>query len=190
MSLLPFSVRTLLALFCLNVAAAVPPAAANGDQLWIEVDLSDRVLVVHHGSAPPEHYEIAVGRPGHRTPQGTFAMDSIVWNPGWVPPDRDWAKGARIRRPGDPGNPMQGAKIFFRKPYYYIHGTNDPESLGDAASHGCIRMAPDDVVRLARLVMEHAGEPRTDSWFDWILSNPDQSVSVSLQRPVRLVVAE
>ena len=170
----------------IGAADSRPGPAAN--DLWVEVDLSDRVLTVHHDSAPPAHHQVAVGRPGHRTPEGSFEMDSIVWNPGWVPPDRDWAKDARVRRPGDPNNPMQAAKIFFRKPYYYIHGTNDPESLGEAASHGCIRMDPEEVTRLARLLMEHAGEARSDAWFDWIRENPDHSVSVSLPQPIRLVI--
>ena len=172
----------------------MPLAAGTGfivpDELEVEVDLSDRELLVHHGEASPTVYEVAVGAHGHATPRGEFLMDSIVWNPGWIPPDSDWAKGARARRPGDPNNPMQGAKIFFRKPYYYIHGTNDVESLGDAASHGCVRMSPEAVVLLARAIMEHAGEPRTDEWFEWIKANPDRSVSVSLPRPVRLRIRQ
>ncbi len=174
----------------LLVQLATPGEPPILHDLAIEVDVSARQLLVYHADASPVTYEIAVGAHGHATPRGDFEMDSIVWNPGWVPPDSDWAKGARARKPGDPNNPMQGAKIFFRKPYYYIHGTNDIDSLGDAASHGCVRMNPDEVVKLARLIMEHAGEPRTDAWFDWIRDNPDKFVSVSLPRPVRLTVRE
>jgi murein L,D-transpeptidase YcbB/YkuD len=180
--------HVIVALLLLPIAGRAAPEVRH--DLEVEVDLSERRLVVHHGDGAPTIYEVAIGAHGHATPRGQFAMDSIVWNPGWVPPDSDWAKGARARRPGDPENPMQGAKIFFRKPYYYIHGTNDVESLGDAASHGCVRMNPEDVVVLARVIMEHAGEPRADSWFDWIKANADKSVSVSLPRPVRLNIHE
>jgi L,D-transpeptidase ErfK/SrfK len=51
---------------------------------------------------------------------------------------------------------MQAVKIYFRAPYYFIHGTNNPESIGEAASHGCIRMVPDDARELARRI-ERAG---------------------------------
>ena len=51
---------------------------------------------------------------------------------------------------------MQGVKIYFRAPYYYIHGTNNPGSIGEAASHGCIRMTEEDAVALARRI-ERAG---------------------------------
>jgi lipoprotein-anchoring transpeptidase ErfK/SrfK len=52
---------------------------------------------------------------------------------------------------------MQGVKIYFKAPYYFIHGTNDPDSMGEAASHGCIRMVPDDAVALARRIQEAGG---------------------------------
>lgn len=101
-------------------------------------------------------YGIAVGRPSHPTPTGSFTTGDIVWNPSWTPPPTDWARNKRYQPPGVPANPMQGVKIYFRAPYYFIHGTNDPESIGEAASHGCIRMAPDDAVALARRI-ERAG---------------------------------
>jgi lipoprotein-anchoring transpeptidase ErfK/SrfK len=52
---------------------------------------------------------------------------------------------------------MQGVKIYFNPPYYFIHGTNDPGSIGEAASHGCIRMTEDDAVSLARRIQEAGG---------------------------------
>ena len=57
---------------------------------------------------------------------------------------------------------MQGVKIYFQAPYYYIHGTNDPGSIGEAASHGCIRMAPDDAINLAHRIQDAGGTARLD----------------------------
>ena len=51
---------------------------------------------------------------------------------------------------------MQAVKIYFRAPYYFIHGTNDPDSIGEAASHGCLRMTPEDATSLAHRI-ERAG---------------------------------
>ena len=59
----------------------------------------------------------------------------------------DWARDLDYQPPGAPANPMQGVKIYFQAPYYFIHGTNDPESIGEAASHGCIRMTARDAVQ-------------------------------------------
>jgi hypothetical protein len=60
------------------------------------------------------------------------------------PPPTDWAANKTYQPPGAAANPMQAVKIYFQAPYYFIHGTNRPESIGEAASHGCIRMVPED----------------------------------------------
>jgi len=150
------TIRTFLLTTLLGVAATAAPALAKqpigNSPLRLEVDLSERRLYVHHGGSVVETFEIAVGQPGHRTPTGEFTIDRIIWNPRWVPPESDWAKGETRKQPGDPDNPMQGAKLFFRYPAYYIHGTNAPASLGEAASHGCIRMHVSDVIDLYRRV--------------------------------------
>jgi lipoprotein-anchoring transpeptidase ErfK/SrfK len=97
-------------------------------------------------------YGVAIGRPGHPTPTGSFRTGDIVYNPPWRPPPQDWARDLEPQPGGSPDNPMQGVKIFFQEPYYFIHGTNDPGSIGEAASHGCIRMTRRDAVRLARTI--------------------------------------
>jgi lipoprotein-anchoring transpeptidase ErfK/SrfK len=52
---------------------------------------------------------------------------------------------------------MQGVKIYFREPWYYIHGTNDPGSIGTAASRGCLRMRASEAKELARLIERSGG---------------------------------
>jgi lipoprotein-anchoring transpeptidase ErfK/SrfK len=122
----------------------------------IVVNLSARELSVVEDGDVVVTYGIAVGRPTHPTPTGRFRTGDIVWNPSWTPPPTDWARNKRYQPPGAAANPMQGVKIYFRAPYYYIHGTNNPGSIGEAASHGCIRMTEDDAVALARRI-ERAG---------------------------------
>lgn len=124
--------------------------------LELKVDLSERKMYVIEGGEVVQTYNIAVGKPSNPTPTGRFRTGRIEWNPSWNPPNTPWARGQKPRAPGDPKNPMQGVKIFFREPTYYIHGTNDPASIGEAASHGCIRMTVDDAVALARRI-ERAG---------------------------------
>ena len=112
--------------------------------LSLKVDLSERVLRVIEGGEVVQTFDVAVGSRKYPTPTGGFRTGRIEWNPRWVPPDSWWARKLRPREGGDPRNPMQGVKIYFREPAYYIHGTNDPESIGRAASHGCIRMRVSD----------------------------------------------
>ena len=122
----------------------------------LEVSLSARELrVVEHG-ATITTYGVAVGRPKHPTPTGTFRTGDIVWNPSWTPPPTNWAANKTYQPPDAAANPMQAVKIYFQAPYYYIHGTNSPGSIGEAASHGCIRMVPEDASALARRI-ERAG---------------------------------
>lgn len=84
---------------------------------------------------------------------------------------------------------MKTVKIFFSEPDYYIHGTGDTESLGTAASHGCLRMSPSDVAEVARLVMEHGGAEREESWFERVIGGRETRV-VRLPRPVVMSVVE
>ena len=74
--------------------------------------------------------------------------------------------------------------MFFREPTYYLHGTNDEESVGDAVSHGCVRMRNDDIIELAKLVMKHGGEPREPGWFQRILNRVRSTHEVRLSTPV------
>jgi len=122
----------------------------------LKIDLSERKLYVMEGGKTVKTYSVAVGTPSHPTPTGQFRTGRIVWNPGWNPPDSPWARGEKPRAPGDPKNPMRGVKIYFREPAYFIHGTNDPASIGSAASHGCVRMTEADAKALARRI-EAAG---------------------------------
>jgi lipoprotein-anchoring transpeptidase ErfK/SrfK len=128
----------------------------QGPGMELRVDLSARRLRVVEDGKTVHTYPIAVGRPSNPTPTGRFRTGRIEWNPSWNPPNSPWARGMKPRAPGDPKNPMRGVKIYFREPAYYIHGTNDPASIGQAASRGCIRMTEGDAISLARRI-ERAG---------------------------------
>jgi len=164
---------------------ALDPAAS----ITLRVDLGERRLRVIEGGRVTKTYIVSVGKQGHRTPQGTYSMRRIQWNPSWVPPpNREWARGLEARGPGDPRNPMGRVKIFFREPTYFIHGTPDEGSLGGAVSHGCIRMRNADAIELAKLLMERGGRPEPASWFERVLGRADRTQEVTLPRPVTLTV--
>ena len=153
----------------------------------LHASISDREIVLQSGDSTVARYPVAVGMSKYPTPRGNFAIRKIVWNPAWVPPDADWAKKKTPKPPGHPKNPMKVVKLFFQEPDYYIHGTGDTESLGEAASHGCLRMAPDDVADLARLVMEYGGAAKDDDWYDRAIADK-QTRTVILPKPVQLTI--
>lgn len=135
--------------------AEAPPVAWEDASLRVRIDLSERRLYLEDGGEVIERYGVAVGTTRHPTPRGTFQVRRVIWNPRWVPPKAEWAEDKVAREPGDPKNPMGRVKIFFKEPDYYVHGTNAPETIGQAASHGCVRMTNDDVIALGRLLVEH-----------------------------------
>jgi lipoprotein-anchoring transpeptidase ErfK/SrfK len=181
----------------LAVAAlgAGSPAPAEGtrvpardEDFYLTVDLSSRMLSVVDNGETVASYPVAVGQPRHPTPTGEYRIRHIVWNPRWVPPDARWARGRRPRDPGDPRNPMGRVKLFFHDPDLYVHGTHDTDSLGEAESHGCVRMSNSAVIRVARLVMEHGGEPRSAGWFRRVLDRFTDTRQVYLSKPVLIKI--
>lgn len=172
-------------------AGAAPTRVVAPDpvaSVRLEVDLSERTLSVYHGGELMNQFDVAVGEPEHPTPEGSFGIDRIIWNPDWVPPNVEWAEDETRTAPDDPDNPMVGAKLFFKYPDYYIHGTDAPHTLGSAASHGCIRMNPADVKNLGEFVQEHGGESRSDAWYERVQRNDHSKHEVTLPDPVSLKI--
>jgi lipoprotein-anchoring transpeptidase ErfK/SrfK len=166
-----------------TMAAGAPSEEAVAP-VRLEVDISERVLYVHHNGEVMNTFPVAVGEPGHPTPTGDFNIDRLIWDPSWVPPNAEWAEDREKKDPADPDNPMEAAKLFFKYPDYYIHGTDATHTLGEAESHGCVRMRPADVEQLAKFVQEHGGEHRSDAWYERVMSREEPKVEISLSDPV------
>jgi L,D-transpeptidase ErfK/SrfK len=166
--------------------AEIEAAAFEDAPFRLRVDLSERRLYVEENGQVVKTYPIAVGKPQHPTPRGSFAVRRVIWNPRWVPPNSEWARGKTPKAPGDPNNPMGRVKAFFREPTYYLHGTDDEASIGKAASHGCVRLRNDDIVELSRLLVEHGGAPIDPGMMQRILNRVRQEHEVRLSRPVPL----
>jgi lipoprotein-anchoring transpeptidase ErfK/SrfK len=159
--------------------------------LEITANLRSRMLVVRQGGMTLKTFAVSVGKDRYPTPTGTFRIRKMIWNPSWrPPPNSDWARGKTAKGPGEPGNPMKVVKIFFKEPTYYIHGTGDVESLGSAASHGCLRMDPEEVAELAKLIMEHGGQPREENWFLRIMHSRREEKPIYLDNPVWLTITD
>lgn len=185
--------RSLIALFAVPLAGALvfgmsAARAPAASALTLEASLSDRKLTLKRDGDTIKSYDVAIGAPAHPTPTGSFTIRKIVWNPAWTPPDEKWARGSTRKSPGHPANPMKMVKIFFQEPDYYIHGTGATESLGEAASHGCLRMDPNDAAEVALMVMENGGVARDWDWVKGILGLGEQRiVTVQQTAPLSIV---
>ncbi|RMF38809.1 MAG: L,D-transpeptidase [Alphaproteobacteria bacterium] len=122
----------------------------------IVIDSASRFLYLIEENGTALRYAVAVGKPGFSwTGEGQIARTS-KW-PSWTPPGSMIRRQPSLRRwrhgmPGSPKNPL-GARalyIYFgeRDSLYRIHGTNNPKSIGTAASSGCFRMFNHDVIDL------------------------------------------
>lgn len=104
-------------------------------------------------------YPIAVGAEGFATPHGLYVINTRAKHPEWLVPDSQWAVDAGLTpgtvvEGGAPENPLKERWLGITEPEdgVGIHGTEVLDSLGSKASHGCIRMDPDDVTELFDLV--------------------------------------
>jgi lipoprotein-anchoring transpeptidase ErfK/SrfK len=93
-------------------------------------------------------YTVAVGQEGLETPEGLYAIQEKEENPTWNVPDSAWAGSlAGQSIPPGPSNPIKARWMGIYEGAG-IHGTEETESLGSAASHGCVRMSIPDVEEL------------------------------------------
>ncbi len=115
-----------------------------------------RQLRLYRHLHPVKTYVIAVGRIGLETAAGRYQIQTKAINPPWNVPREPWAGSlaGRIIPPGSPDNPLKARWMGFHDGEG-IHGTDDVNSLGTAASHGCIRMSVPDVKQLYRRVPLH-----------------------------------
>jgi lipoprotein-anchoring transpeptidase ErfK/SrfK len=164
--------------------AAREPERITDAPFYLTVDLSSRTLSAYKDGEKVGSYSVAVGQPDYPTPTGSYRIGHIVWNPSWVPPDSRWARNKRPTGPGDPDNPMGRVKMYFRDPDLYIHGTHDVDSLGEAESHGCIRMRNGEAIELARMVMRNGGSAQQPGWFRRVLNSITRTRAVYLSNPV------
>jgi lipoprotein-anchoring transpeptidase ErfK/SrfK len=109
----------------------------SAPQRVIVVSLEDRKLALVEDGQVKKVYPVAVGKPSTPSPEGTFTIERRVANP-------TYHHDGRTVPPG-PRNPVGTRWMGLSIHGYGIHGTNEPASIGKAASHGCIRMAKADL---------------------------------------------
>lgn len=155
--------------------------------LLLEVDIASRQLNVYRNERLVESNPVAVGSAEWPTPTGEWTVGQVIFNPRWHPPEESWAVDEEVAEPGDPDNPLGRAQLVYRAPNS-IHGTNAPESLGQAVSHGSIRVSNEVAIRLARMVMESGGATGSNADAERALANPTERVDIAIPNPVPIRV--
>jgi lipoprotein-anchoring transpeptidase ErfK/SrfK len=101
-------------------------------------------LVLGHGKAM--RYGIGVGREGF-TWTGTERVSRMKEWPDWFPPAEMIERQPYLPRmmAGGPGNPLGARALYLGHTLYRIHGTNQPSTIGQTVSSGCIRLLNEDI---------------------------------------------
>ena len=115
----------------------------------IVISTSEKFLYVVLGDNHALRYGIGVGRQGFQWSGMVKITRKTAW-PDWTPPPEMIARQPYLPRfmAGGPGNPMGARALYLGATVYRIHGTNQPETIGQAISSGCFRLANGDIVDL------------------------------------------
>jgi lipoprotein-anchoring transpeptidase ErfK/SrfK len=115
----------------------------------LKVDRGRFRIALYKKLRPVQIYPIAVGQAGLETPPGLYKIQNKSINPAWSVPNSPWAGSlaGTVIPGGIPSNPLK-ARWLGVYDGVGVHGTSDRGSIGTNASHGCIRMLIEDVVKL------------------------------------------
>ena len=126
----------------------VPRAAAPGT---VVVNLSDMRLYLFPASpGAPMSFPVGIGSEGWTTPVGTFTVVQKQANPAWYPTPSIRRENPDLPAmvPPGPDNPLGTHALRLSKGAILIHGTDTPFGVGRRASHGCLRLYPEDIPHL------------------------------------------
>lgn len=133
----------------------LPDAPRRG----IVINIAERRLYYYPGDPDDEAsavrvYPAAVGREEWETPTGLTHVAERIVDPPWFPPQSIREEAAKNgeplpgKVPPGPENPLGKHALRLGWNKHLIHGTNAPASIGQRASHGCVRLFPEDMERL------------------------------------------
>lgn len=110
----------------------------------IDTDRTQLYFVLGQGKAI--RYGVGVGRDGFRW-SGQQTITRVAQWPDWHPPAEMIERQPYLPRfmAGGPGNPLGARALYLGGTVYRIHGTNDPKTIGQFISSGCIRLLNEDI---------------------------------------------
>ncbi|POR45580.1 L,D-transpeptidase [Bosea psychrotolerans] len=115
----------------------------------IVINTTERRLYFVMPDGKAMRYGVGVGRPGFDWAGSQSITRKAEW-PSWTPPSQMLKRRPDLPRfmPGGPENPLGARAMYLGSTLYRIHGSNEPETIGQAVSSGCIRMLNEDVIDL------------------------------------------
>ena len=131
----------LMALMLVPGSSQTLPAAPKR---LVLVSIPDRKLALLEDCRVVTVYRVAVGAASSPSPTGEFEIINRITNPTYYHP--------HVVIPASAESPIGRRWLGLNRKGYGIHGTNEPHSIGRAASHGCIRMSNRDIAQFFRLV--------------------------------------
>jgi hypothetical protein len=155
-----------------------------------------RLFYFPPGGDRVETFPITIGFIGKNTPVGVTRIVSKEPSPTWYPPASIRAEEPELPAavPPGPDNPLGAYAMHLGWKYYLLHGTNKPDSIGRAVSHGCMRLYPEDVEKLFGEVgvgtsVRTVQEPATTGWqgdalYVQVYPSKSQTEEIDTMQPV------
>lgn len=129
----------------------LPESAHEG----VVINLAEmRMYLYLTPNSEPLTFPIGIGRDGLKTPMGVTSVVRKKEAPTWTPTDRMRKEDPTlpVSVPPGPDNPMGSHALYLGFPTVAIHGTNKPYGIGRRVSSGCIRMFPEDITQVFKMV--------------------------------------
>ncbi|WP_287129218.1 L,D-transpeptidase [Candidatus Cyanaurora vandensis] len=127
-----------------------PQEQQQQQKVSLTLDLQQRRLTVWSNGLKLHQFPVAVGKTNWTTPRGQFQILSKIPNPAW-----EHIRTGEQFPSGVPGNPLGPYYLGFKKlgrDEFGLHGTNQPQSIGKAITHGCVRLQNQHIQVLYPLV--------------------------------------
>lgn len=139
----------------------------------------------------PLTYALGIGREGLATPLGNTTVIRKANGPSWHPTERMRKEKPYLPLsiPPGPANPLGTHALYLGWPTFLIHGSNKPWGIGRRVSSGCMRMYPEDIVKLFGITpvgvkVTIVDQPILVGWLDdglYLEANPSKTQSNQIE---------
>jgi L,D-transpeptidase ErfK/SrfK len=150
-----------------------------------------RLYYFRHPGKEPVTHPIGIGQEGLQTPTGKTKVVRKADGPSWHPTQRMREAKPWLPQRVPPGlaNPLGTHALYLGWPTFLIHGSNKPWGIGRRVSSGCMRMYPEDIVKLFGTVpvgtkVTVVDQPILVGWLDdglYLEANPTQTQSIQIE---------
>ncbi len=150
-----------------------------------------RLYYFRNPGKEPITHPIGIGQEGLQTPTGKTKVVRKADGPSWYPTQRMREAKPWLPQRVPPGiaNPLGTHALYLGWPTFLIHGSNKPWGIGRRVSSGCMRMYPEDIVKLFGTVpvgtkVTVVDQPILVGWLDdglYLEANPTQTQSIQIE---------